>query len=119
MSRILVVEDDHDLLFLYSTALSREGFEVVTSNNAGQAILILTNELFDLIVLDVNMPGTPGTKVAEFTRSDVRLKHIPILIVSANDRWKDQALKLGVRRFLIKPVPMQELIQVVNHLLNS
>lgn len=118
MSRILVVEDDFDLRFLYANVLTREGHEVVGSPSTLDAMLRLTNEDFDAVVLDMNMPDIPGLKVVEFMHGDVRLRKIPIIIVSANEHWREKTYPLGVRHFLVKPVPMRELQRVVKDALS-
>ncbi len=117
MPRILVVEDDLDLRFLYSASLSRSGYEVTVAKNAADAMLLLTNQTFDLLILDMNMPDLPGIKIVEFARGDIRLKRVPIVIVSANHLWQDQVLNLGVTKFIVKPVALQDLIAVVNKVL--
>jgi DNA-binding response OmpR family regulator len=118
MSRILVVEDDFDLRFLYANVLARQGHEVVGSPNTLDAMLHLTNQDFDVIILDMNMPDVPGLKVVEFAHDDVRLRKIPIIIVSANEHWREKTYPLGVRHFLVKPVPMHELLRVVKEALS-
>jgi len=118
MSRILVVEDDPDLRFLYAAVLCRQGHEVVGVANTSEAMLRLTNEDFDAIILDMNMPDIPGLKVVEFVHDDVRLRKVPIIIVSANEHWRAKTVALGVRHFLVKPVPMHELLRVVKDALN-
>jgi putative two-component system response regulator len=117
MARILVVEDDVDLLFLYETMLSRLGYEVTPAERTSDAILLLTNDDFDLIILDMNMPDMPGIKVLEFVRDDVRLQHIPVVVVSANAQWRVPCADLGVEHFLIKPVPTRELFGLLHQLL--
>ncbi len=114
MARILVVEDDQDLSFIYKTALERENHVVTTVANVAEALITLTNADFELIILDMNMPGAPGIRVIEFARNDVRLRNVPILVVSAIDQWRAEATRLGVTRFLAKPVPMQKLLTLVN-----
>ncbi len=119
MSTILVVEDDKDLQFLYGSALKHQGYEVVSAESITDAIIRLTNEDFDAIILDMNMPDAPGLRVVEFARGDVRLKNIPIIIVSAIENGRAQALAQGVRYYLVKPVPLQTLIQIVADVLSS
>jgi two-component system phosphate regulon response regulator PhoB len=114
MNRILIVEDDEDLRFLYQTLFARQGYEVTGAANTSDAMIRVTNDLFDAIVLDMNMPDMPGIRLIEFARDDVRLSHIPIVVVSANDNYKRPALDLGVKAFLIKPVRMEDLLAVVN-----
>jgi DNA-binding response OmpR family regulator len=90
MPRILTVEDDTDLLFIYELTFSRQGYEVVSVDDMSKAIVYLTQDDFDLIILDINMPDMPGTKLIEFIQGDARLQHIPIIVVSAGERWKNE-----------------------------
>jgi DNA-binding response OmpR family regulator len=119
MPKILVVEDDNDLRFLYGTMLSRQGHEVVSAVTTSDGILKLTNCPFDLVILDINMPDIPGFKLIEYSHNDVRLKQVPIVVVSANERFRDIVHKLGVPHFMVKPVPMRQLISMVDGVLNG
>ncbi len=119
MQRILVVEDDSDLQYLYDMFLVRQGYDVTSARSATQALLHLTNSSFDLIILDMNMPDTPGIRVLEFTQNDSRLKQIPVLVISANDQYRRAVQDLGARDFFTKPVPMQRLASVVNEMLHT
>jgi DNA-binding response OmpR family regulator len=119
MPKILVVEDDNDLRFLYDTILSRQGHEVVSAVTTSDGIQKLTSNLVDLVILDINMPDLPGFKLIEYSHNDVRLKHVPIVVVSANERFRDTVHSLGVPNFLVKPVPMRQLISIVDMVLKS
>ncbi len=119
MARILVVEDDRDLQFLYKKALAHLGHEIIGARRTTDAILYLTNDEFDLIILDMNMPDMPGLRVIEFARDDIRLQHIPVLVISANENWQAQVRALGVQHFHVKPVTMQKLAALVNDALAS
>ena len=117
MPKILVVEDDGDLRFLYNQILSRGGYEVATANNTSDGILLLTTEDYDLIILDMNMPDIPGIRLLEFVRDDVRLRQVPVLVISANEHWKHRTMELGVQHFMVKPLQMQQLLDRVELLL--
>lgn len=119
MARILVVEDDADLQFLYDKVLAHQGYEVVAAHNATQAFLHLTNEDFDAVILDINMPDAPGTKVLEFVHEDVRLRDIPILVVSANEKYRTFAQEAGARYFMVKPVALQDLAAAIKDVLRD
>jgi CheY-like chemotaxis protein len=119
MARILVIEDDDDLQFLYGKALAHLGYEITQAKNTSDAIVHLTTDDFDAIVLDVNMPGGPGTKVLEFKKGDVRLCNIPVLMVSANELYRAQAQDLGVEYFMVKPVPLQDLTDAIQDVLKQ
>jgi len=119
VARLLVVEDDDDLRFFYQTALAREGHEVVGAANAVEAMLRLTTQDFDAVLLDLQLPDIPGKRVLEFARDDVRLRDVPFAVISANDRMRDEMLALGARAFLVKPVPMARLRALVTELLGA
>jgi len=113
MARILVVEDDGDLRFLYDKALALQGYEVSVARNTSEAIIYLTSDDYDAVILDMNMPDAPGTRVLEFRHQDVRLRHIPVLVVSANEKYRIQARDLGAAYYLVKPVPLEDLTRVL------
>ena len=118
MARILVVEDDDDLRFLYDKALARLGFEITSVMNTGEAIVHLTTDDFDAIILDINMPDAPGTKVLEFRKGDVRLRSVPVLVVSANEKYRAQAEEFGAEYFMVKPVALQDLTDAIQDVLS-
>jgi len=119
MARILVVEDDGDLQFLYNKLLTSMGHDIVGARRTADAILHLTNDEFDLVILDMNMPDMPGLRVIEFAHDDIRLRQIPVVVISANENWQAQAQALGVQYFHVKPVTMQALSALVNAALAS
>ena len=119
MPRILVVEDDADLQFLYEQTLSRGGHEVTAARNTTDAIVHLTTGEFDLVILDMNMPDMPGLKVLEFAQGDVRLSKVPIVVVSAIDQNRERAQELGANYFLIKPVPFPQLASIIKKALGE
>jgi CheY-like chemotaxis protein len=119
MVRILVVEDDNDLQFLYDKALARLGYEIAQAKNTTEAIIYLTTDDFDAIILDMNMPDAPGTKILEFKKNDVRLCNIPVLVVSANEKFQTQAQEFGVEYFMVKPVPLQDLTDAIQNILKK
>ena len=118
MARILVVEDDNDLQFIYDKALARLGYEITQAKNTSEAIIYLTTDDFDAIILDINMPDAPGTKVLEFMQGDVRLRNVPVLVVSANEKYRSQVQTLGAKFFLVKPVSLHDLTDAIKDVLN-
>lgn len=116
MSRVLIVEDDTDLRYLYETMLSRHGHEVITTDSCAQALLALTNLTFDLMLLDMPPVNGNALRVIEFAQSDVRLRDLPIIVLSSRERMGERVRALGVDEFLIKPVHMQRLLGLVDEL---
>jgi len=108
--RILIVDDDPQILHLIKKLLQIEGYECVLANNPLQARTLLHNQNFDLILCDVDMPGGSGL---EFTR-EVLKEHIDtavIMVTAADDpSLADAALKIGAYGYMLKPFKPNELI---------
>jgi two-component system response regulator GlrR len=116
MPRILVVEDDPDLVFLYNTALTNSGFEVISADSARVAMAELDYDTFDLIILDLNMPDAHGTAVIDHLRRDARHESLPIVVITANDHWLDDVLQRGVEHIMVKPVSMKQVVELIRML---
>ena len=119
MARILSVEDDTDLQYLYSMMLARRGHTLEAAASTADAIMMLARDAYDLIILDVNMPDVPGTRVIEFVRQNAQLRHIPIVVISANATCRRKAQALGVTGFLLKPVTLGDLVSLVHAALDA
>ncbi len=118
--RILVVEDDVDLLFLCSISLQEAGHEVIEAESAEAALQHLAGGYadLDLILLDIRLPGKNGLELLEEMPAD----RPPVLVMSAHadGRIVDEALKLGANGFIGKPFDPFELTeQVASHLVPS
>lgn len=109
-ARILLVEDEENLLDVISMNLEMEGFEVVTASNGIAALQLFSEQHFNLIILDVMMPEMSGFEVCE----KIRLTDLdtPILFLTAKDSHLDKVngLKLGADDYLTKPFNLEELI---------
>lgn len=109
MSRILVCDDDREIVEAITIYLQREGYEVVQANNGVQAIEILEHENVDLLIVDMMMPGLSGVE----TIFRIREKNtLPIIILSAKSEDQDKifGLKVGADDYLTKPFNPMELI---------
>ena len=117
MSHILIVEDDPDLLDLYTFTLARTGREITALYDPVSAIDLIQNPQFnpDLIFLDINMrAGISGLGLMSLIASTTRLKHVPVVVVTANDIYKEYALKAGAREFLVKPIRISDMADIAN-----
>lgn len=80
--KILIVDDEEDALFVLEKELTARGYSVVAADNGSSALNLARSERPDLIILDIWMPGTDGTEVAEKLREDDRTKDIPVIFLT-------------------------------------
>ncbi|UCG14773.1 MAG: response regulator [Deltaproteobacteria bacterium] len=117
--KILVVEDDTDILQLVAHNLKVADFDVLTAQDGYQALSLARNHLPDLIVLDLMLPGRDGFEVCkELKRSPVTQK-IPVLMLTARGEEVDRivGLELGADDYVVKPFSPRELILRVRAIL--
>ncbi len=115
--RILVVEDEPGLLLALEDRLKDEGFEVVTESNGIQAEEKAQNSRFDLIVLDVMLPGRDGFQICQNLREASVQTPILILTARGSDLDTVMGLRIGADDYLSKPFQMQVLIARLRALL--
>ena len=105
-AHLLIIDDDRRIRALLSRMLSAEGYRVTTAADATEAMARLKSISFDLIVLDVMMPGEDGFAFAARLRADrTELAHVPILMLTARSEADDRVrgLEAGVDDYLGKP----------------
>ncbi len=117
--RILVVDDERDLVELLSLNLEREGYEVAAAFTGPEALASASGQKPDLIVLDVMLPGLSGTEVASRLRTDPRTAGVPILMLSARGEEVDQVvgLAVGADDYVTKPFSMNVLLARIDAML--
>jgi len=114
--KILVVDDDPDLLSLVGFALSQSGFVVVKAADVSTALRVFAAETPDLAILDINLPGGSGFDICEGIR---RQSRIPVMMLTARGEEEDlvRALDLGADDYLTKPFSPRTLLARVRALL--
>ncbi len=102
--KILIVEDEEELLDLLEKRLSQEGYEVATAKDGKEGLAKIKEMNPDLVLLDIVMPVMDGFEVMEAMNKDEEMKKIPIIIISNSGQSVeiDRALKLGVKDYLVK-----------------
>jgi two-component system KDP operon response regulator KdpE len=107
--KILIVDDEPQIRRVMKTALSREGYTVADARSAIEALTKLREERFDLLLLDVNMPGMSGLEACSQIRESSDIA-ILMLTVRNAERDKIQALDAGADDYVTKPFSMPELL---------
>jgi len=110
--RILVVDDEEDILELVTYNLTREGYHIKGATTGEAALKKIQSESFDLIVLDLMLPGIDGLKVAKSLKSNPRTRNIPIIMLTAKGEEADivTGLELGADDYITKPFSPRVLI---------
>src|SRR3954462_2567623 len=116
---LLVVDDDARLRALLRRYLSDNGFRVTLAAGAAEARASLASFAFDLIVLDVMMPGETGLEMTRSLRGETRQKRVPILLLTAMGEPEDRVngLEQGADDYLVKPFEPRELVLRIRNIL--
>ena len=107
--KILVVEDDYNILSMIQTVLDTNGYQVITAQRCQQGILMLSSHVPDLVVLDLGLPDMDGEEFIRIVRGS---SMIPIIVLSARTDEQDKvsALDLGANDYITKPFGTAELL---------
>jgi two-component system cell cycle response regulator len=108
--QVLAVEDNTNLAILMQRALQREGVGLTIASSGEQALELVRQHWFDLVILNINLPGINGLEVCRRLKSDPVLKAIPVIFASGeiNRVFVDEAVRLGAVDYLTKPFGLQE-----------
>jgi DNA-binding NarL/FixJ family response regulator len=117
--RLLVVDDEPNLLRAVAACLKAEHYEVSTARSGHEALMQLAESVPDLIISDIRMPGMDGYKLARQLRGSPRTALVPIVFLTAKDETADriEGFRAGIDAYLTKPFEPEELIAVVNAIL--
>jgi DNA-binding response OmpR family regulator len=119
--RILVVDDDENILNLERTILEQKGFDVTTAGGGAEALERLERETFDLVLLDVMMPEVDGFTVCRRIKEDPKLKETPVIFLTAKGGGEALAegFESGAVMYINKPFTANKLLTIVNTMLES
>ncbi len=111
-AKILIVDDEADLVETIRFSLELEGYNVLVASNGEEGLNLARQEKPDLILLDLMLPKLDGYKVCRLLKFDERYKHIPILMLTAKTQEKDKILgkETGANEYITKPFDMDELM---------
>lgn len=112
--KVLVVDDDVDILDAISIVLSEFGYDVTTISNGLETFQKIEEIVPDVILLDVLMSGSDGRDICKIIKAQYKTKHIPVIMVSAHPGVAHDVKKVGADNFLTKPFETNDLLQLVS-----
>ena len=118
MLKILVVDDDADLLFLGSSMLRQKGYDVFSLARAENIFDVIRSFQPDLILLDIKLGEQDGRKICQELKSNPATKTIKIILYSAFPETSIDVVKYGANDFVMKPYDFKHLVQRIAHHLN-
>lgn len=117
--RILLLDDNQDILDIVHETLSYEGFDVNSTSESVDVIPMVEKFSPDLLILDYRVSGTNGGELCRQIKSHPRFKHVPVIIFSAYVNHADELFAYGCDAIINKPFDLTELVEKVNGLLKQ
>jgi DNA-binding response OmpR family regulator len=119
--KILVVDDEPNILKLVCNRLKAGGYEVISAVDGEQALQTVRNEIPDLIILDLMLPKMHGYEVCKTLKTDEKLKNIPVIMFTAHGDVKDmkEGFDIGADAYLTKPFKPAALMGIIPGLLSE
>lgn len=115
MATVLVVDDEKNIRTLYKKELGREGYSILTAEDAEKAMEILGAEKIDLVILDIRMPGMHGIEALE--KMIVKRRDLSVIINTAYGEYKDDFLTWLAEDYIIKSTDLTQLKEKIHQIL--
>jgi DNA-binding response OmpR family regulator len=117
-SRVLIVEDEPNIVESLNFILGQAGFDVETAVDGAEALQRLRRQVYSALILDLMLPGINGFDVLRSVRSDGELKDMPVIVLTAKGQAADRqaAEAIGATAFITKPFSNAEIVQRVSEL---
>ncbi len=121
MARVLVVDDEPNIVLSLEFLMEQAGFEVTTAEDGETALRFIADDAPDLVLLDISLPGIGGFEVLERLRGDSAHRHLPIIMLTAHGREveREKGLALGADDYITKPFSTRTLVDKVRALLDK
>lgn len=117
-AKILIVDDDPDILEVTGKSLRNHDYEVVTADNGRLALDVINEEMPDLVLTDVLMPEMDGFTLYKKLKNNSLTNNIPVLIITGRGKMEDAFKVVGADGFLSKPFTSEDLINEIDHVIN-
>lgn len=121
MAKVLVVDDEPNIVLSLEFLMEQAGFAVVTAEDGEQALARVNDSQPDLLLLDISLPGMSGFDVLERLRSEAATAQLPIIMLTAHGRdvEREKGMALGADDYITKPFSTQSLVEKVKALLSE
>jgi CheY-like chemotaxis protein len=118
-NKILIADDDTEMLETLSSMLEGEGYTVVRAENGEEAVELARKELPALVMLDIHMPKMDGLKACKAIKTDKVTKAVPVLMLTVEGSINEiqQAISYGAKTYITKPSSKAEILKVVKSIL--
>ena len=119
MKKILLVDDEPDIIEILQFVLEGEGYTCITASDGEEGLNKAREMAPDLIILDVMMPKINGYKISRLLKYDNKYKNIPIMMLTARSQEEDKAIgeETGADEYITKPFQVEEVVKKVKHYL--
>lgn len=118
--KILIVDDEPDVLKVVVFRLKKMGFEIITGTDGGQGLELARAQKPDMIFLDFRMPVMDGAQVCALIKKDETLKKIPVVLITAScENLEQRVAECGADTYVLKPFNLEDLDQAVRKFLSS
>jgi len=118
-NKILIADDDADMLELLTVMLENEGYTVLKAENGLQAVEMARKELPALVMLDIHMPVMDGLKACKEIKSDKVTRTVPVVMLTVEGSINEiqQAISYGAKTYITKPSSKAEILKVVKSII--
>jgi DNA-binding response OmpR family regulator len=118
---VFIVEDDYDISEVLRFNLEHKGYKVVWEENGENAFEKIINDIPDLLILDLALPGISGIDVCRYLKNNEKTKHLPIIILTAKIKKEDReaAVSAGADDYITKPFTLKDVLKRVDALIKT
>lgn len=120
MKKILIVDDEPNIVMTLEYAFKKKDFEVYIARDGGEALQILENKIPDVVLLDIMMPNVDGYQTLQYIKNSETLKNTKVVFLTAKNKVSDieKGLKLGADKYLTKPFSVKKIVSEILGLLS-
>lgn len=121
MRKILIVDDEPNIVMSLEYIFKKENFEVFIARDGTEAIDIVERDIPDIIILDIMMPNVDGFQVLKYIKGNKKLSEIKVIFLSAKNKTSDieLGLELGANKYVSKPFSIKKLVKDVKNILDE